>query len=119
MATFIDISSAFDKLNPVKATEALLNKGVDKVIVSWYRDYLLERYAHIQIKGIYETRRLSTGCPQGGVLSTLLWNIAFDDLLNLFKHHNMKCIGYADDGSLITAGKHMKLLIRLHLNIWA
>ena len=50
ITTFIDISSAFDKLNPAKATDALIKKGVNKTIALWYRDYLLERHAHIELK---------------------------------------------------------------------
>ena len=30
----------------------------------------------------------------------------------LFKHKGLKCIGYADDGCLITKGRHLKLMYR-------
>ena len=67
MTTFIDISSAFDRLNPAKATSALIKKGVNKDIALWYRDYLTERHAHINLKGCKAIRKLDIGCPQGGV----------------------------------------------------
>ena len=52
---------------------------------------------------------MSIGCPQGGVLSTLLWNISFDDLLKLFdKDKEITIVGYADDGSIIITGNDLK-----------
>ena len=66
LATFIDISSAFDRLNPAKAVSALIKKGVDKDIAFWYKDYLTSRNAYINIKGAETIRNLSIGCPQGG-----------------------------------------------------
>ena len=112
LATFIDISSAFDRLDPIKATEALIKKGVDQTIAKWYKDYLVNRHAHITIKGAETIRKITIGCPQGGVLSTILWNIAFDDLLSLFKGKGVICVGYADDGCLVVTGKVPRLLYR-------
>ena len=112
LATFIDISSAFDKLNPVKATQALIRKGVDRDITSWYQNYLQDRHASIEIKGAKTRRRITIGCPQGGVLSTILWNVAFDDLLSIFNYNSITCAGYADDGSLIITGKSLKIMYR-------
>ena len=43
----------------------------------------MERHAYVDVKGNMEKRKLQIGCPQGEVLSTILWNIAFDDLLAL------------------------------------
>ena len=57
-------------------------------------------------------RQLTVGCPQGGVLSTILWNVAFDDLLGLFKHGNIICVGYADDGCLVISSKSIPILYR-------
>ena len=59
-------------------------KGVNKDIVLWYRNYLTERHAYITVKGTEVKRKLNIGCPQGGVLSTILWNVSFDDLLAMF-----------------------------------
>ena len=107
LSTFIDISAAFDKLDPYKATNALRKGGVDAGITEWYLDYLTERYAHIEIKEVKSIRKITVGCPQGGVLSTILWNISFDSMLRLFKNSGVICIGYADDGSLIINGHHL------------
>lgn len=111
MATFIDISSAFDKLNPGKAIQALIEKGVPLEIAKWYKDYLTSRYLFVEIKGSSIWKEIGIGCPQGGVLSTLLWNIAFDDLLNLFDENSeVTAVGYVDDGSLLITGSNLKAM---------
>lgn len=107
LSTFIDISSAFDGLDPIKATEAMLKKGINKNTVLWYRDYLTSRYAYFDIKGTKTIRHIKIGCPQGGVLSTILWSVAFDDLLNLFNNSKITCVGYADDGCLLISGNRL------------
>ena len=90
--------------------QALIAKGVNKEIAYWYKDYLTNRHAYIEIKGVNTIRQLSIGCPQGGVLSTLLWNISFDDMLSIFTKSKVICVGYADDGCLLITGKDIKSL---------
>ena len=110
LACFIDISSAFDRLDPTKAIEALIKKGVPTSIAHWYEDYLKNRYLNMTIKGITSTKSISIGCPQGGVLSTILWNVAFDNLLNIFTEGKVICVGYADDGSLLISHDNLPYL---------
>ena len=114
LVTCIDISSAFDRLNPAKAVDALIAKGVNKDIALWYKDYLTNRHAYIEIKGVKTIRQIQIGCPQGGVLSTLLWNIAFDDMLSLFNNSKLICVGYADDGCLLITGNNKSLIFLMN-----
>ena len=60
------------------------------------------------INGIEKKRKLTLGCPQGGVLSVLLWSLVFDDLLNKFTKGRITCVGYADDGCLIIQGNDLE-----------
>lgn len=107
LASFIDISSAFDKLDPHRAINALEKRGFEDEITKWYKNYLTRRYATVEIKGVKTERLVSTGCPQGGVLSTMLWCVAFDDLIELFDNSDITCVGYADDGALLTVGNNL------------
>ena len=66
LGTFIDIASAFDKLDPKKAIEALINRGIDNDIIGWYGNYLTNRYSFIEMKGLLSIRHITIGCPQGG-----------------------------------------------------
>jgi hypothetical protein len=45
------------------------------------------------------------GCPQGGVLSPLLWNLVVDRLLTVTNDLGFSTLGYADDIVIIVQGK--------------
>jgi hypothetical protein len=48
---------------------------------------------------------VSRGCPQGGVLSPLLWCLVVDDLIARLSMGGVYCQGYADDICLLAVGK--------------
>jgi hypothetical protein len=54
-----------------------------------------------------ETLRASeaSGCPQGGVLSPLLWNLVVDDLIWGLNSNGYYTVGYADDIAIRINGK--------------
>ena len=81
----------------------MTDRGINPSIIKWYGNYLRDDIATINMKGIERTRKLTLGCPQGGVLSVLIWVLAFDDLLDMYSSE-VKCVGYADDGCLIIEG---------------
>jgi retron-type reverse transcriptase len=43
------------------------------------------------------TVKTTRGCPQGGVLSPLLWSLVIDKLLNDLDRQGFEVIGIADD----------------------
>ena len=85
LATFIDIASAFNRLDPDAAIKAMADKNISPPIIKWYGSYLKNRVSDVTLKGIDKMSNLSMGCPQGGVLSVLIWILAFDGLLDQFK----------------------------------
>ena len=58
-----------------------------------------------EVLGIIKTIRPVCGTPQGGVLSSRIWNLSFDPLLKLL-NENSPCspVGFADDGALCFRG---------------
>ena len=58
----------------------------------------------VDYKGVQTTRKLVKGTPQGGVLSPILWNLAFDEVLSLVEGTAIKAFGYADDLALVGRG---------------
>ena len=44
-------------------------------------------------------------CPQGGVLSLILWSLIVDELLDRVHFLGIKCLGYADDITIVVRGK--------------
>ena len=77
----LDIKGAFDNIDINKALVNLKKKGIAHWILKWYRYYLFNRKSIITINDITIAIKHTKGMPQGGVLSTLLWNILFDELL--------------------------------------
>ena len=55
---------------------------------------------------------MSRGCPQGGVLSLLLWRLV-DDLIARLSMGGVHCQGYADDICLLAVGKFPNTMLEL------
>lgn len=47
---------------------------------------------------------VNRGCPPGGVLSPLLWNIVINELITKFNKHLYYTIRYADDITILATG---------------
>ena len=75
---------AFSNLTLEAVVKGLESVGTPPIIIQWYTDYLYHRTATATVKGFTLVFLLMQGMPQGGVLSFLLWNLAFDAFLNLF-----------------------------------
>ena len=62
--------------------------------------------------GVKLSIRPVCGTPQGGVLSSRIWNLAFDPLLKLLNHES-PCdpVGFADDGALCFRGIDPETLV--------
>ena len=106
-ACFVDISKAFDSVNHKYLMKKLLHYGVPSMYVSliefWYNNQFVNvRYmSHLSAEW-----KISNGVRQGGILSSLFFNIYIDSLLERLSCLNIGCklgilssnvIAYADD----------------------
>ena len=68
-------------------------------------NFLKNRNSIAEVLGIIKTIRHVCGTPQGGVLRSRIWILAFDPLLKLL-NENSPCspVGFADDGALCFRG---------------
>ena len=68
-------------------------------------NFLKNRTSIADVLGVKLSIRPVCGTPQGGVLSSRIWNLAFDPLLRLL-NHDSPCapVGFADDGALCLRG---------------
>jgi len=110
MATFLDISGAFDNLSPNKVVEAMERKQLGRPFIGWYAHYLRSRTANIAFGATSFSRKLTKGTPQGGVLSPFAWNITFDSLLEALSGWGVTPIGYADDCAVIASGIDLRAI---------
>ena len=97
LCTFLDIQGAFDHTTPTSIQMALDTHKTPPLLNHFISTMLQSRFISVNIHGQTITRSIGKGCPQGGILSPLLWNLVMDSLLQLLKAHNVWCIGYADD----------------------
>lgn len=103
LVTFIDIEGAFDKTTFLSIEKGLRSRGVDENLNEWITQMLANRAALIENSEV--TRCLVTkGCPQGGVLSPLLWVLVANELLESLNKDGIYTIGYADDLAIMISG---------------
>jgi len=57
---------------------------------------------------------VSRGCPQGGVLSPLLWCLIVDDMMARLNWSGVSTLNYADDICLLVVGEIPKHGVRAH-----
>ena len=106
LGVFLDIQGAFDNVSAPAIVKGMEAKHFSQKTIDWYEHYLRNRSMVTSINGISVTRNLTKGTPQGGVLSPLMWNLAFESFLALYDHSHVKPTGFADDAALLTTGKN-------------
>ena len=78
---FLHIEGAFNNTSYDSMCAALAKHGVDHTIVRWIRATLEGRLATATLGGFSRIIEVSRGCPQGGVLSPLLWFLVVNELV--------------------------------------
>jgi len=121
LGVFLDIEGAFNNTSYDSMCAALARHGLDHTIVRWTRATLEGWLAMVFFGGFSRSVAVSRGCPQGGVLSTLLWCHVVNDLLARLNEGGVYSQGYADDICLLAVGKFPNMasgLIQWALFTW-
>jgi hypothetical protein len=80
LAVFLDTEGAFNNTSYDTMCMALARHGIDHTIVRWFKATLEGRQAIAMLGSFSRSVAVSRGCPQGGVLSPLLWCLVVDEL---------------------------------------
>ena len=101
----VDIQGAFDNLAFMAIEKVMKDNNYPPLMIRWFMNFLKNRIAIAEVLGVKLSIRPVCGTPQGGVLSSRIWNLAFDPLLKLL-NSNSPCapVGFADDGALCFRG---------------
>ena len=97
---FIDFSSAFNTISPHKLFFKLQDMNINPAINYWILDFLSNRTQTVKINNLMShSLSLSTGAPQGCVLSPWLFSLFTNQLTSLDK--SVKIFKYADDTTIL------------------
>jgi ribonuclease HI len=105
MAAFLDIEGAFNNARIESMVKAVMGRKVPPTITKWISKLLSHREVEAELSGKVRTKAVMKGCPQGGILSPLLWNLVMDSLLQINQEQQgTHCQAYADDVTLAVSG---------------
>lgn len=107
LGLFLDIEGAFDKVKVEVVLRAFAEFGMDTMVSQWIINMLRNRSVKTDLKGSVISAIVHQGCPQGGVLSPLIWSMVVDSLLLTLNNLGYYSVGYADDIVIIPIGKHL------------
>ncbi len=97
---FIDFSSAFNTIIPQKLINKLNLLGLNNSLCNWILDFLTGRPQSVRVgHNTSSTTTLSTGAPQGCVLSPLLFTLLTHDCTAKFSSNHI--INFADDTTVV------------------
>ncbi len=97
---FIDFSSAFNTIIPQQLICKLDKLGLSTSLCNWLLDFLCQRPQAVRVgNNTSDTITLSTGAPQGCVLSPLLFTLLTHDCKTT--HSTNHLVKFADDTTLV------------------
>lgn len=113
LSVFLDIEGAFNKMSFNSLKSSAERFGINTMLINWMINMLQNRTICCDSKGVNLTARVVQGCPQGGVLSPLMWCLVIDGLLNKLNSLGYHTIGFADDIAIIISGKDEQTTINV------
>ena len=96
---FADFSSAYNTIKPYHLAKKLVRLNISPKLVIWIINFLSHRKQFVRFKGVLSGERsISTGVPQGCVLSSLLFTLYTNDCTGT---ENTIFIKYSDDTAIV------------------
>ena len=118
LAAFLDLEGAFNKVTFTAINAALRKFQVDRTLIRWIMAMLSNRLLSVDLFGVCRLGLVDRGCPQGGVLPPILWNMTVDDLLTKLNRTGCIAVGFADDIALLISGAFEEVLSQLMQRIF-
>ena len=107
----IDIQQAFDRAWKCAIIKELDKCNIPSCLILLISSYLSGRSSDFIYSDIKVKKDITMGCPQGGALSPLLWNILLNNLLSSIDIQNTSITAFADDISIVCWANNIPSLI--------
>jgi hypothetical protein len=104
LGAFLDIEGAFDSTSHSIIIEAAKRHGLEDTICRWINFILKNRKIIATLAGETLEGSVARGCPQGGVLSPMLWSLVVYELVGL-NENDYNTLRYADNIAILVSGK--------------
>jgi Reverse transcriptase (RNA-dependent DNA polymerase) len=95
---------------------ASLDHGIDGTSPKWINSKFKNRTVRAKVRGVSSVMEVRRGCPQGGVLLPLLWNMVIDGLLRCLENHVLWAQGFAYDVVVLINGQFLSTICELMQN---
>jgi hypothetical protein len=105
LGAFLDIDGTFDNTSFNATITAARERGLEETCCRCVRSMLESQFVHTSLMRSSLPAKVIGGCPQGGVLSPLLWNLVADRFLTTTNDLGFSTFAYADDIVIIVQGK--------------
>lgn len=106
LGAFLDIVGAFNLICYEAIKTAAKRFGVNDIMINWIESMLKSRVVTAHYENSCKSGEVDKGCPQGGVLSPILWNMVIDGLLKELNESGFNTEGFADDLVILLIGKY-------------
>lgn len=108
ICVFLDIKGAFNEIKFSQIERAMKRHNISVVCQRFISEMLRNR----EVTSRDITKKVERGCPQGGILSPILWNLVADELLEKLKlaYPQVYSAGYADDIEALSRGPDVNIV---------